>query len=287
MNKTLPQEIDQKKAIPIFLIFIFLFCLTATLINIFCLSPIYFNLENNTLYQGSPLSLTVKYISDLFDIIAFTSVYALIIFSMVLLNKKTTAFSIVIYLIILIAKIPLKLIVNIPLYGTIGTKNEIIADLLFLGFYLIAELLQLLFVSIFASVTAKSYLRALALSDNKKASRSKNYKIENILPIKKFINWYNPLLRSATYTGMIVALFRVFSRIITDIEIGLPSSFAEVMVMIVGYLTDIIYGVVAYIIAIFIFNLLYDFFTRFFSQKNKKAEENDSSALFENDNLSE
>ena len=75
--------------------------------------------------------------------------------------------------------------------------------------------------------------------------------------------------------------------IITDIEIGLPSSFAEVMVMIVGYLTDIIYGVVAYIIAIFIFNLLYDFFTRFFSQKNKKAEENNSSALFENDNLSE
>lgn len=287
MNKILPKEINQKKAIPIFLIFIALFCLTATLINIFCLSPIYFNLENNTIYQGSPISLTIKHISDLFDILAFTSVYALIIFSMVLLNKKTTAFSIVVYLIILVAKIPLKLVMNIPLYGTIGTKNEIIADILFLSFYLIAELLQLIFVSIFASVTAKSYLRAVALSDNKKASRSKNYKIENILPIKKFINWYNPLLRSAAYMGIIVALFRIFSRIITDIEIGAPSSFGEVLVMIVSYLTDIIYGIVSYIIAIFIFNLLYDFFIRFFSQKNNKAEENNSSALFENDNLSE
>ena len=59
------------------------------------------------------------------------------------------------------------------------------------------------------------------------------------------------------------------------------------MIMIVNYLTDAIYGIVAYIIAIFIFNLIFERLTKLSknenddSKKENKADKNDSSALFE------
>ena len=57
------------------------------------------------------------------------------------------------------------------------------------------------------------------------------------------------------------------------------------MVIVIDYLSDIIFGAVAYIIAIFIFNLLYDKLTKAdqsdVAEKENKADESDSSALFE------
>ena len=61
----------------------------------------------------------------------------------------------------------------------------------------------------------------------------------------------------------------------------------DAMIMIVNYLTDAIYGIVAYIIAIFIFNLIFERITKLSknenddSKKENKADKNDSSALFE------
>ena len=85
------------------------------------------------------------------------------------------------------------------------------------------------------------------------------------------------------------------ARIITDIDAGAPESFGEVMIMIVNYMTDAVYGFVAYVIAIFIFNLLFEKLSKKTAldntqsknnnknnNKNKnKADEEHSSALFE------
>ena len=282
MNSILQDSINKKKAIPIFSAFIAIFSLLPVLIDIVCVSPIFQNVQSNILYRGSAIALTLQYISDLLDVISFASVYALIIFSFVLLERKSTVFSIIIYVIILLIRFPLKLVMNIPVFGSIGTESEIIFGLInfFLSFSI--ELIQLLIVTIIASVTAKSYLRSIALVDTKKNSL-KGKKIEHILPIKKFINWYNPLLRSAIYMAITVLVLRASSRIIADIEIGLPASFGEVLEIILGYFTDFVYAIVAYIVTIFIFNLLYDSFTK----KRKEAKENNSSASLNNEDLSE
>ena len=282
MNSILQDSINKKKAIPIFSAFIAIFSLLPVLIDIVCVSPIFQNVQSNILYRGSAIALTLQYISDLLDVISFASVYALIIFSFVLLERKSTVFSIIIYVIILLIRFPLKLVMNIPVFGSIGTESEIISGLInfFLSFSI--ELIQLLIVTIIASVTAKSYLRSIALADTKKSSL-KGKKIEHVLPIKKFINWYNPLLRSAIYMAITVLVLRASSRIIADIEIGLPASFGEVLEIILGYFTDFVYAIVAYIVTIFIFNLLYDSFTK----KRKEAKENNSSASLNNEDLSE
>lgn len=284
MKDILPTPINEKRITKVIALTLLIFCLVPTVLNITCLTPIYFNLENNAIYRGTAISLTVKYISDLFDLISFGSVYAALIFSLVLLKKKTTAIIAVSYCSLLVLKIPARLLMNIPLYGTIGTKNEIIADMISLSFYFLLEIIQLALVSIFVSACARSYLRSIEMIDKKSKDAKR---LEHILPIHKFINWYNPLLRAAVYSSITVTAFKFLARIITDIDAGAPSSFGEVMIMIVNYLTDAIYGVVAYIIAIFIFNLLFERLTKsnknngVDNEKENKADEDDSSALFE------
>ena len=74
MNDILPTPINEARIKKILAITLILFCILPTVLNIVCLTPIYFSLENNTVYQGSAITLTLKYISDLFDIISFGSV---------------------------------------------------------------------------------------------------------------------------------------------------------------------------------------------------------------------
>lgn len=284
----LEKNINTEKITRVTIVIIALFCLLPVILNICCVTPIYFKLENDTLYQGSAITVTLKYIADLLDVLSFSSAYATVIFFLILKNvtkKKTTALAVALYVAILILKIPARMLMNIPLLGSIGTKAEIIADLLKLGFFLLLELLQFLFVFIFAYTTAKSYNRSIDIVYSKKSSAEN--KPDTVLPIKKFVNWYNPLLRSAVYMSLTVIIFRVFSRLVTDIDAGAPNSFGEVMIIIVSYLSDAIYGLAAYIIAILIFNLLYERLTKSAPAGNgntrKKSDEKSATLNTDND----
>ena len=285
MNDILPTPINEKKITKTISIIILLFTLLPTVLNITCLTPIYFNLENNALYSGTAITLTLKYISDLLDLISFASIYAVVFFSLTLLNKKRTVLIILSYFALLIFKIPARLFMNIPLYGALGTTEEIIADLIYLAFYFFLESLQFTVVLILASVCIRSFHRSISLITEKNKKQKSKKNIEHILPIKKFINWYNPLLRAAIYSSITIIAFKAFARLITDIDAGLPNSFGEVMIIIVNYLTDIVYGIAAYIIAILIFNILFDMLTKqpknSSNEKENKADEEHSSALFE------
>ena len=283
MNEFLPTPINEKKVKKTLALTLLLLCLVPTVLNIVCLTPLYFGLENNTVYRGTAITLTLKYISDLFDLISFASIYSIVSFSLILLKKKTTVAVAISYFILLILKIPARLVMNIPLYGTIGTKEEIIADVISLSFYFFLEILQFTLAFIFSAIVANSYLSSVEIIRANKKSKN-TQKIEHILPVKKFVNWYNPLLRAACFSSITVIAFKFIARLITDIDAGAATSFGEVMIIIVNYLTDAVYGVVAYIIAIFIFNLLFEKLTKgngSSDSKENKADEKTSSALFE------
>ena len=283
MNEMLPITIDKKRITRILLLVFSLFCILPTILNITVVTPIYFSLEHDIVYSGTAITLTLKYVADLLDVLSFSSVYALLTFTLLLLEKKHTVFVSLCYVAVLILKIPVRILMNIPLYGSIGTEAELIADLMSLSFYFILELLQFLIVLLIASVISKNYLRSLELLKTSKRKQSKQP--EFILPISKFINWYNPLLRISVYSGITVVLFRVLSRVVTDIGAGAPTMVGEVLIMIVYYLSDVIYGIAAYLIAILVFNILYDMIKKWAvltpESKKNKANEKDSSALFE------
>ena len=58
--------------------------------------------------------------------------------------------------------------------------------------------------------------------------------------------------------GALITAIKVGTRIVNDISIGAPESFGEVMIMVVYYLSDLIYGAIAYFVAVFIINLLFE-----------------------------
>jgi hypothetical protein len=245
-------------------------------LNITCLTPIYFSLNNNTLYSGGAIIITLEYLMDFFDLLSFTSVYSIIIFALVFSKKKICAAVSISYVIFLLLKIPARILMNLPLLGTIGDKAHIIGDLLLLSSYFIIELAQFLTVLLTSVFIAKSYNAAI------EAIKEKGKKApEQILPIKKIVNWYNPLLRAGIFMSIIITVFKFLSRLITDIEAGLPSSFAEVMIITVNYLADAIYGFSAYIIAVLIFNFFFEkIIKKSSSDKKSKTDEESSSALF-------
>lgn len=272
---SLQQLADKKRITRCLVIFFLLLCVFPTVLNIICLTPLYFNLNVNTLYSGGPLAVTLEYLMDFFDLISFTSVYSTVIFTLVFAEKKICTVISLSYVALLIIKIPLRILMNIPLLGSIGDKNDIIGDLLLLSFYFLLELAQFLTVLLASSFVAKSYRAAVDAIRAKKKEEP-----EEILPIKKMLNWYNPLLRSGIIMGIIIIAFKFLSRLVADIEAGLPSSFGEVLIIIVNYLSDAVYGLAAYFIAILIFNFLFEKIVQKGKQKENKTDENSSSALF-------
>lgn len=277
MNQILPTPINEKKVTKTLLIFMAVLCLAPILLNILLIAPIYSIMYSNVQYQNTILLDIIRYVMDLFDILAFTSAYALLIYSFTLLKKKAKILVTLSYIGILILKMPLKLLMEQILNHSINSARDLVGNLMLLIFYFVIELLQFFTVFLIASVVSRSYLRSVNLLGDRKKNKSLT-KIEPVLPIKRVVNRYNPLLRSALYASLVVIAFRILTQLITDIELGAPESITMTIILIVLYVSNLIYGVITYFISILVFNFSYKFMT---SEKSKKgkATENGSTAL--------
>ena len=117
-------------------------------------------------------------------------------------------------------------------------------------------MLQLLIVCVFAKIDSGKFKNYVISLDDPKAKKSEE--VKKILPFSKFINWYNPLLRSALKTGILILAIKLATRIVNDIMYGAPTSVGEVILMAVYYLSDVIYGAVAYIIIVLTMSAVYE-----------------------------
>ena len=256
-----PTDLNNKKRVSkMTWLFMALFFLLPLILNNLVIIPIYATLEANVAYSGSLLTIVIKYLQDFFDLFAFSSAYALIIFSALLLDGKRSRFIALFYAITYLLVIPVKMLMNVVIYGSLGNTSQIIIDVIYLGVYFVLYLIQLLVVYIFAATDSSRYISSLeslrASKRDKARQRAEN--IGSVLPFSKFIDWYNPLQRSAIKMSALITAIKVGTRIINDVSVGAPESFGEVMIMVVYYLSDLIYGAVAYIVAIFIITLFFE-----------------------------
>ena len=256
-----PTDLNNKKRVSkMTWLFMALFFLLPLILNNLIIIPIYATLEADVAYSGSLLTIVIKYLQDFFDLFAFSSAYALIIFSALLLDGKRSRFIALFYAITYLFIIPVKMLMNVVIYGSLGSTSQIIIDVIYLGVYFVLYLLQLLAVYIFAATDSSRYissLEALRASKRDKA-RQRAENIGSVLPFSKFFDWYNPLQRSAIKMSALITAIKVGTRIINDVSVGAPESFGEVMIMVVYYLSDFIYGAVAYIVAIFVISLFFE-----------------------------
>ena len=276
MNSLLPCSIDKEKSKKLTVVIMLLFCTFPILFNSVCLVPLYASMQSNVAFESSALVVIIKYLQDFFDLTAFAVSYALIIFSALLISRKRVRLAVLLYTLSFAIRIPLRLVMNIALYGTLGSATEITVDIIYLSVYFLLEMLQLLIVYIFAVTDSNKYLYHLELQHSRKTKKGKQPLQEKVyvLPFTKFFNWYNPLQRTAFKMSVLIFCMKVIARILNDISIGAPQSFGEIMIMVLYYTSDILYGVVAYVIALITFNSVYDRL-----KINKTDEDNSPSVL--------
>jgi hypothetical protein len=118
MNTNPQQLTDKKRTVRCVALLFILLCILPVALNITCLTPIYFSLNNNTLYSGGAIIITLEYLMDFFDLLSFTSVYSIIIFALVFSKKKLCAAVSISYVIFLLLKIPARILMNLPLLGS-------------------------------------------------------------------------------------------------------------------------------------------------------------------------
>jgi hypothetical protein len=255
MDRLLSSTIDKEKITRKLVIVLLLFFLLPILLNTFVLIPINTSLESDVLYRGSVVSILVKYRQDFLDLCAFSSSYAMISF-FTLLSPKQTKILVIFYTVTFLAQIPLKLIINAIIYGSFGNELQIVMDSVYLGVYFALQMLQLLVVYIFTRIDSDKFKAYVAtLDSNKSRNEAQPTKI---LPFSKLLNWNNPLQRSAIKMSLLILLIKLVTRVINDISYGAPESVGEVLIMVLYYLSDIIYGAVAYLISIFVISQFYE-----------------------------
>lgn len=257
MNRLLSSPIDRSKARRIYWVVLILFCILPVLLNTFLLVPLYTSLEADVVYKDSILTVIIDYAQDLLDLCAFSVSYALIIFSMLLLTGCQTRLTILIYALLFFAQIPIKIfVINPIMYGSIGSITEIIIDFIYLTVYFVLQMLQLLVVYLFSRTDSGRYKQYVDSLDSSKTSSQST--LEKILPFSKIFNWDNPLQRSAAKMSMLIFGIKIFTRMVNDITYGAPESLGEALIMCVYYISDIIYGIVAYLIAVCVISAVYE-----------------------------
>ena len=273
MSSLLPCPIDKRKSIKLTVLMMLLFCTLPIIINTVGIVPLYTTVSSNVAFEASALLTMLKYVQEFLDLTAYSVSFALIIFLALVISKKRALLASLLFAISVILRIPLRFVMNIVLFGTLGTLSEITIEAASLALVFAIEMIQLLIVYIFATTDANRYLYHIELNRPNKSKKRKTFEKKSVLPFEKIINWYNPLQRTAIKTSILITVIKVAMRIFNDIDYGAPKSFGEVAEMILGYSTDVLFGIVAYVISLLVFNFLFD------RIKVKKTDEDTSSSV--------
>ena len=87
-----------------------------------------------------------------------------------------------------------------------------------------------------------------------------------VFPFTALFSWKNPLQKCALWSGVVISGFKVFSRLIYDINYGWPSSVVDALWMLISYLLDVFAGLA---VCLLITYLLMQFDKK---EQDKKAE---------------
>ena len=275
MTKFTQHPIDKSKTKKLFTYIMLLACFAPLLINSVVLAPLYTVMRADVAIPDWVI-LMVDLLMDILDTIAYSVPFAIIIFSMLLVGRQQSKNIVWMYTVFLLVQIPIKLFMNIPISGSLGSADQIIVDVIYLLVYFIFFMLQLCAVYLFAATDSQKYIQHLEFM-SKKSSKKKGCAVSNsdqyALPFVKLYSRTNPLQRSALKMGLLILAIKVLARMLNDITYGLPQSFGEILIMIIYYLSDIFYGVVAYFIALTVFYFIYEK-----AKCEKEADEENSSS---------
>lgn len=202
-------------------------------VNSFILLPLNISMSNNIIYQLSAFPLILSFLSTLTELLVFWIALAVLVYAISTIGFRSCRSLMIIYGASIFYKHAVNLIIDSV------TKGEFISSLLgSTAFNVFIELaiaaFAILFTRRFITVNA-----GLAIKER-----------VALFPFERLFDLDNPVQKSAFVASLAITVPRIFSRIIYDIVIGLPSDLKDALWMVAYYLLDVVTGVIGYLIMI-------------------------------------
>ena len=215
-------------------------------------SPLFTYFYNNVALRE--FSIIFDILNDLLDLFVFFLSYAVVIYGIYRLSLKDIKLTFYLSMLSPIFKYALKLIVSFIGYNKIDL-NQLWMGLYSFGVSSVLEILQFLAI-IFIS---KDYIEKHKQMETVVSKASKTVGDTSrtdiyAIPFKKILSFENPLQRGAFISAVVVSALRLIMLAINDISKGIYAvDFGGYMLLIGGYLLELIIGIIGYTFMLYIF----------------------------------
>lgn len=216
-------------------------------------SPLYTVFDSDVALKS--YSLIFYILNDLIDLFVFFLSYATIIYGIYRLSIKEIKSTFCLAVLAPLFKYALKLAVS-PIVDGILDFDQLLMGLYSFGISGALEIIQFLAV-IFVS---KSYIdrykkmEAIVNKAAKTVAPSDSTPDFSVLPFKKILSLKNPLQRGAIVSAVIVSAARLVRLLINDISKGIYAvDLGGYMILIGGYLLEIVIGIIGYMFMLYVF----------------------------------
>ena len=224
--------------------------LITAIISSCVLSPIYTQICSDVVLMYTVLPIIVDYLIIVFDMIYVSLLFAIISCSAYAYLKEEERK----YVGFLLAGaiIVLKHVLNLTVSSIIDSYIDVIFDIPLTLILIFIDVFTLLIVRAIAIKRSKRHL-----SHAKRMQKAAKY-LDNVIydenneiyPFGSLLNIKNPIIFPIFVGVVITVSVLILQRLYADfVMIGLPSSFFEVIEIIISYISDILLGIIGYVAA--------------------------------------
>jgi len=213
---------------------------------------VYSSVSNNIVYMNSALMYVLEIGLQLLDLALYAVAFSFFVFATQRYGFRASVPFFISYTVLTVLRRILSLVLELLLSGAVGAD-----DFVSIGVYFLLDMVTCAVVLGIIAYEFKKYNAYLA--EWKKAQRAlgKDDAPPALCPFEKLYSRANPLQVCALKIGVLLSAVKILSRIIFDIYYGAPTTFSEVLIMVIYYLSDILIGVLVYAAMFWIFGRLY------------------------------
>ena len=206
---------------------------------------------------------TINYLPDIleavqwiFNALTFFVCYALTVFAIYRFGASRYWAFIFIFSSATVVKYLMNVISAFFVFGTVPSNQEELKQQLWIVvFNTVVELLQYALVVIFSTVILSRFKRLSEIAEKSAKKMGIDYDSRNkVFPFKALVTTKNPIQYSALIAAIIVSAFMITNRLVYDFSVGLPVDLIDGLWIAAGYLSDILFGIIGYLIMILVFN---------------------------------
>ena len=214
--------------------FLIIICGGLFFLSSIVLKPLYIFFISDVVWSGTFLINLLELALDLFEILAYSASFAVIIYSVLFGGNEARSIKLLMTEFILLALVRriLDILMTVIIYGFIEA-----IDIISVLFALAMEFLQIFVVYIIAKALLKKEIIAF-------------------IPVKKIYSKKNALQVSALCAGGILSAVKIASRVIYDIDYGAPESLIEICSMVLFYSLDILVAAISYVAIIIVLAMI-------------------------------